>query len=265
MTNNRVWVLFAAVILIAGMGLFLLYGSRESERNLRLQKELELNSKIAELTQTQSRLASLTEDKKDIEETLNAKIGSLNVLVKDYDENVKAQTQKAQSVTAENQSLLSQNKELERRIDELGRRLGDLQREKTDLEDQLRILKKKKKQNRDEAYDSEEETEDAGAEGYGARSSGYSAEPVRLGNIVIQQASGNAASVQNVNKLYGFIVVNAGTRDGLAKDSVLNIVRNKKVIGKAVVEKVKPNMSAAVILPEWTRQEIRIGDLVSFP
>ncbi|MBI2094585.1 MAG: hypothetical protein HYT89_00245 [Candidatus Omnitrophica bacterium] len=260
MTNNRVWILFAGVILVAGLGLFLLYGSRESERNLRLQKELELNTKIAELAQTQSRLASLTEDKKELEETLGAKIGSLNALVKDYDENIKAQTQKAQSATAENQALLSQNKELERRIDELGRRLGDLQREKTDLEDQLRILEKKRRQGRNEAYGPEAEAEEGpGDDEDGARSS----EPVRLGNIVIQQASGNAASVQNVNKLYGFIVVNAGTRDGLARDSVLNIVRHKKIVGKAVVEKAKSNMSAAVILPEWTRQEIRIGDLVS--
>ncbi len=262
MQNNRIWILFTAVILIAGMGLFLLYGSRESERNLRLQKELELNSKNAELAQIQAKFVSLTQEKKDLEESLNSKINALNAMVKDYDENIKAQTQKTQSVASENQSLANQNEKLQRKLEDLSRKIKDLQDEKLRLQDQINRSTRRGRQGEDQEEDlSAGETGDEEMEN--ARPAGYPAETVRLGNIVIQQSSGNAASVQNVNKLYGFLVVNAGSYDGLAKDSVINIVRNNKVIGKAVIEKAKPNMSAAVILPEWTRQEIRIGDLVS--
>jgi hypothetical protein len=86
---------------------------------------------------------------------------------------------------------------------------------------------------------------------------------VKLGKIVVQKTSGRAARVEYVDKLYGFIVINAGAKDGLRPESVINVLRNNKLIGKAVVQKVRPDVSAAVIISEWTKEDVKIGDLIS--
>lgn len=88
-------------------------------------------------------------------------------------------------------------------------------------------------------------------------------EVVDLGRIIVHSATNEAARVEHVNTLYGFIVMSAGTKDGLRKDSVVNITRNNRLIAKAVIKKVRESVSSAVTLPEWTREEIRVGDMIS--
>ena len=88
-------------------------------------------------------------------------------------------------------------------------------------------------------------------------------EVVDLGRIILHRSDNQPAAVEHVNTLYGFIVLSAGTRDGLHKDSIVNITRNNRLVAKAVIKKIREEAASAVTLPEWTREEIRVGDLVS--
>lgn len=263
MNTNRIWALFSVVILVAGVGLYLLYSSKETERNLRMEKEMLLGSKTTELTQTQAQLASLTEEKRAAEEALNSKIESLNSLIKDYDENIRSQSGKIDSLAADNDSLRRERESLQRQIDSLSQKIQALESERSNLTEKIRREGAGRRSAADTSSDGRGYEDDAPQVSTMAPPAFTETEAVQLGNIVMQQSSGSAVAVQSVNRLYGFLVLNAGSNDGLEKDLVVNIVRDKQLIGKAVVQKVQDNVSAAMILPEYTRQEVRVGDLIT--
>jgi hypothetical protein len=161
-----------------------------------------------------------------------------------------------ESLGAQNRSSKDQIDEKERKIAELYKKLKSLENDKVDLLDMLNKLQ------------SEKVSPPPSSGASSPYASGVSqADPqvdaVKLGKIVVQRASGRAARVEHVDKVYGFLVVNAGSEDGLRSDAVLNILRNNELIGKAVVQKVRRTVSAAVILPEWTKDEVRVGDFIS--
>ncbi len=71
------------------------------------------------------------------------------------------------------------------------------------------------------------------------------------------------ANVVIVNPEYGFVVLDAGLESGFGKNSILDVLRNGRRIGKVMITKPRDKISGAVILPEWrTRDEIRSGDIV---
>ncbi|MBI4226914.1 MAG: hypothetical protein HY600_01405 [Candidatus Omnitrophica bacterium] len=72
----------------------------------------------------------------------------------------------------------------------------------------------------------------------------------------------SAGSVLVVNKEFSFIVVSLGERDGLKPGQLLDVFRGNKPIAKVQVERVYENMSAANILPEQSKVEIKEGDTV---
>jgi len=77
--------------------------------------------------------------------------------------------------------------------------------------------------------------------------------------------SAGTAKVIEVNPNYFFIVFNAGFKDGVAPNSIVSVSRHGCLVGKVTASKVRDDISAAVILPEWrTKDGIRVGDIVSF-
>ena len=95
----------------------------------------------------------------------------------------------------------------------------------------------------------------------------YNAPPVidsaKLGKVLVQKSSGRTAQVQHVNDVYSFVIINAGSSEGLRSGSVINVIRNDQIIAKAVVEKLKPDLSAAVLIPEWSREHVQVGDFIT--
>ncbi len=262
MNNRNIIILFVVIILVSAAGLFLLYSSKEVERGRRIQKELELGSKIAELTGLQEQLGKLTEQKKQSEGELNEKIETLNSLVREYEETIRAQENKLRALTTDSEAVKAEKTKQDKKIRELTQKIQAYEKENSVLLDRVKQAETQKYSSGDEDDETVTSMGDSGPAVHVPPVLTEN-EAVKLGDIVIQKASGNAATVQNVNKLYGFILVNAGQDEGLKKDDVLNIVRHKKLIGKAVVERTKDNMAAAVILPDWTKQEIKNGDLIS--
>lgn len=86
-------------------------------------------------------------------------------------------------------------------------------------------------------------------------------ETVELQTIVIQKsAPPSAGRITSVYRDPGFVVVNLGWKNDLKIGDVLSVYRHEEFIGKLRVEKVKEDMSAAFILPEWQDVEFQEND-----
>ena len=65
-----------------------------------------------------------------------------------------------------------------------------------------------------------------------------------------------------VNREFGFIVINLGSKDGVKDGTTISIWREGKRIGTAQAEKIYENMAAVTILAEEEREKIVEGDSV---
>lgn len=92
---------------------------------------------------------------------------------------------------------------------------------------------------------------------------GYEPEAeLALKNTPITPGGKRSADVLVVNRKFDFIVTNIGKSDGADVGTELDVYRNDEFIAKTKIEKLYDNMSAAVILPEWKKSNIREGDQV---
>lgn len=71
------------------------------------------------------------------------------------------------------------------------------------------------------------------------------------------------AHVISFDKTYGFVTLNLGSRDGLRNDMVLSVLRNGKAVAKVRVKEIRAAVSAATLIPESVKAEIKSGDQVS--
>lgn len=237
--------------LILGFLVFSLRLQKESEKSRRIQKELELSTKIGELTLAQAALGDLEKKNAQTAAELGEKIEVLEKAIKSYEENAAALSTNIESLTQEKEELSKELLAKDRTIAELSKKIQALEMDKRDLLDAAKKIQ-------DETSVGTEE----GFFGQTPTSSGATS-PVQLGQILVQKSSGNAAKVQHVDALYRFIVINAGSKDGLKREAVVHIVRDKKLVGRAVLKKVRERISSAVLLPEYSPSEIQPGDLIS--
>ena len=88
--------------------------------------------------------------------------------------------------------------------------------------------------------------------------------------IRLQSASGHitaapkaqSGKVLVVNREFNFVVVNLGSRDGIRAGARYEILRGGQRIATAEVEKIYDNMSAANLLQEEKKSEVKEGDEV---
>ena len=258
--GRKGWVVFliTAVAAIFGASCFLLNNSKESERKLRIQKEMELSNRMVELTEKQTTISELTRQKTDLEDKLNARIAKLEESLGHSGDELKTQTDRIDEISAENEAMKGEIKTKEKSIAALRQKIEGLENDKLDLLTDLQKAKEAR------AAAPVEEASPVADNPYGIESQTVpEVDPVKLGKIVVQRSSGRATEIEHVDAIYGFIVINAGRQDGMREKTVLNVLRDKKIIGKAVVQQVKDRVSAAILLPEWSKGEIKPGDLVS--
>ena len=87
---------------------------------------------------------------------------------------------------------------------------------------------------------------------------------VSLEKIVVAQgspASSAQGRVVSVDPQWRFIVFDLGWNTVKIGD-IVSISRNKELLGKARVERVQEEVSAATLLPEWTNNEVKVDDTV---
>jgi hypothetical protein len=252
MPSQKINILIGILLVVtAGGGLFYLYQEKETEKRIRIQKEQQLAAKIKELTDTMASLAAVKKEKADLESELTSQINALEIALRNSDQNGKILSEKVDGLTLANESFKKDLAEREAKLADLSKKVKNLQMDKLDL---MAMIRKYEESGGSPASPSKTSSK-VGAD--------LETVPVNLGKIVIKKSSGKAVRVEEINTVYGYIVVNAGSRDGITKDTVLNIVRDNELVGKAVVQKVEQEVSAAVILKEWMRDEVRIGDTIS--
>jgi peptidoglycan hydrolase CwlO-like protein len=260
-------VITAVVILLSGFFLFNAIQAKNREQKLRIQKEQELSLKLNELVQAQTDLTELKKQKEQSEQALTAQLAELQASLDETRKNEEKSRTKLQSLQKDKDQLASLVDQNAAMIAKLNKKIEKLEQEKEDLRGEL----KRASASQGSAYPASQtasntELSSAGAEGAPTPDTEglpQTTEVVDLGQIVLHGESREPARVEHVNTMYGFIVVSAGSDDGLRTDTVLNVARNNRFIAKAVVKKVRSSVATAVLLPEWTREEIRLGDQIS--
>jgi hypothetical protein len=71
-----------------------------------------------------------------------------------------------------------------------------------------------------------------------------------------------AGTILTVDPKFQFVVLNIGSKQGVAKDGKLLVDRHGKLVGKLRITQVEPNSSVANIIPDWKVTEVMEGDQV---
>ncbi len=255
-------LLCGIIFLVSGFGIFTIVKSKETERGQFMVKLTELQTKVNQLELAKTELEQVKKEKAEIEAKFQADIAAL-------------ESQAAESRRAESQ-LKAKLETLAKEKDAMAKYSENSGLIVTKLQKKIETLEREKRESAEEARDASDSAapkfidpmddaspskEPEARSEMGAKLAGE--EIVDLGRIIIRQETSEAAKVEHINTLYGFIVLSAGSDDGLRKDSIINITRNNRLVAKAVVKKVRESTSSAVTLPEWTREEIRVGDIIT--
>jgi hypothetical protein len=264
MNSTKIWILVTGLLaMLCGFVFYSTIRSKEAEKASLLTKIQTLNGQVEELSKIRAEFEKLKIEKAELEAKLQADMAALET---QSDEDKKTET----SLRSKLDVLTKDKEALSKYVDENSALVAKLQK-KIDL-----LEKNKLEQSKKEALEKEkaksspaeprvqsptQEVSPTEKKEIGARF--LEEESVDLGQIIIRQTTNQPAAVEHVNAFYGFIVLSAGTEDGLRKDSIVNVMRDNRLIAKAVVKKIRNNTASAATLPEWTREEIRVGDIIS--
>lgn len=249
---------------------FFLYRSNASEHQIRVQKESELSEKQEQIRQKETQITELNQTLSSLRETSSKTINSLELTAREREESAKSLKDELENLRKDNETTESVRIEKNREIVVLNDRLTALQKEKDNLIRKVDELKGQivslQKIPVPPPVASDEQPSKTQEEPFGMASDkdlGLNIDVVNLGAIVLSKASGRAARVQEINPIYDFVIIDAGEKDNVHEGMVINIVRNNSLIGKALVRHARPNVSAALVLPEWKKAVIQKGDLVT--
>lgn len=87
---------------------------------------------------------------------------------------------------------------------------------------------------------------------------------VELGGASGLVTEGLTGRVLHVNRDWNFVVIDLGTRDGLAPKSEMLIHRGESLVGKIIVSNLGQDMAIAELQADWTQTNVKEGDYVVF-
>lgn len=266
--NVAVIILIVLIIIslsLAG-GMFYLFNA-ERQKSMSLQQELEKTlagkkSVESKLKDTQTRVDILEKGVKDAEK----QIESLN---KDLKQEIAAKKE-AQGQADILKSDLEKQKAL---YADLNRKLTDAKTESQRMQAQVTELNTKKgdlESKVKELQSKSQELEEAlGHVQLGnivvtpeAVPSASSAAPAAAKQTVSPPAGGREGKTLVVNREYNFVVINLGSKDGVAVGDVFSVYHGNKYAGDVKVEQIHDAMSAAGFLSGDIKGKVTEGDKV---
>ena len=222
---------------------------QQQERELRTAKEQamdEMAKAAQELEETKRQLADERQAKVTLAKSVDERQREIDRLVKDLEQ-----------IRSERTTLVEQVKELKSHEESLRTQLTELEKARLDLEAKLPELSDhptveldKVVVNSDGAGTTPIASIAPSASSSSPSESSAAAPGPRQGQVLV------------VNREYDFIVVNLGKNQGLEIGQEFQITRGAEVLGRAKVEKVYDELSAAAILPESNKDGIHEGDAV---
>ena len=237
--------------------------AKERELQLAINEVEDLKSRLNEAQQSKSRteeqLASvrneLSQTKEEFEKTLKAQ-EALTKAIEDREGEIARLTKDLDQSRNESQQTSSQLSALQSERDAVKQKLADLEKAKQDLEAKVMELSERPTVELDKVVVGSDQS----ALGAGTVAA------VDAAGLVMPASAGSPASsdgqVVVINREYDFIVMNLGKNHGLSVGQEFQIVRGDEVLGRAKVEKVYDELSAAALLPESKKNNIREGDTV---
>lgn len=246
-------VLAALSMVVAAIAIVL----QMQEREKRQAKERELQEAVIENEELQGRLQETQQAKARLEEEFTRTRGELSKTQEQLVKAVEEQTALSKSVEERQQEinhLTSNLTEARSEAKQISAQLAEIQAERDAMKQQLAELETKL-----------------------SELSGPSEPTVELEKVLVrddQAQTRELASVLDapqgsadgqilvVNREYDFIVMNLGKNHGLSIGQEFQVIRGNQVLGKVKVEKVYDELSAAAILPESQKDNIREGDNV---
>lgn len=246
-----------ALLAIGVAGVAITFVNQEREK--RQAKERELRLALAENHDLKGRVEEIERAKLRVEDELGRARKELVQSQEKLAEAVSSQETLARSVEDREKEIGRLGKELEQarsNAKQITKDLSDLQAERDGMKQQMADLEQAK-------GDLESKIMELSARPT------VELEKVTVGEgqppvSPVSMAPGAAQSGQVVviNHEYDFVVVNLGKKQGLSVGQEFQVVRGETVLGKVKVEKVYDELSAAAILPESQKENIREGDTV---
>ena len=210
---------------------------KEHEKSNRIRLEGELFDTQGELAATQTNLTKANERIDGLSQQLSDETKRANGLSDDLD-----------TKRAETKRL---KRELNNKIAQIEELEADLKKKKTkitSLGDEKEEIAAKLSKLGEERYKLEEQITDS--------------KTINLGKISVTPMRNIKGDVMAVNKEFGFVIINLGAKDKIAKGTMLFVYRQDKLVTKVEVDRIYEDMCSANILAEWKKLKLKVGDQV---
>ena len=236
------------------------------ERDKRQAKEHELQAAVTQGNQLKAKLDEVQQAKDHADEELtrvSKELGqakedlakaaevreTLASSIEDREKEIARLTKSLEQAQTDSKQITSQLTDLQSERDKSKKQLVDLQKAKSELESKVIELSGQPTVELEKIRVGSDQSVDASGKAVAMPVSALSGVAAQ-GQVVV------------VNREYDFVVVNMGRNRGLSIGQEFKIIRGEEVLGKVKVEKVYDELSAAAILPESQKNNIREGDSV---
>jgi len=261
----NIWrLLCIALVFLLGFALWYLYefdttvkknvAALKNEKDAAEKKVMELN---LEKNTIQEEMASVNKER----DALIGKINEYEARIGDYEKGVGDYEKKIREMASEADRLRSEAAAKEDQILKKGSELSDLKKTLEGYRQAIRALNKRILQYIEGGRAAGKGASDAKKAAKDAARSTATLEPI---TVTAPQPKRDKFKVLDVNKDYGFIVIDAGIKDDIKNGDSLSVFRNKTVVGRVVVEKVSEEISVAKTLYRAVTDAVRKGDAVSY-
>ncbi|MDD5644604.1 MAG: hypothetical protein PHO00_04060 [bacterium] len=209
-----------------------------------------LDNALSELDETRKNLAKVKEDLTNKIEEAKKLASDLQVEKKEKEllqVELDKQIEKAQKLVEELEKERTKTRQIEQKLANMSNELEILTAGKDEMVEKVKKLEEEKMALKKRLQEISETTEGS----------------VPLAPIYVRAEKKISGRIIAVNNAYNFVIVNVGSSEGLNRGDELIISRDKTLIGKVRIEKIKDNMAVANIMPEWLQKPIKEGDDVN--
>jgi len=239
-----IFVVISVIFISSSAALFIMFYKERVEK-------ITLQSELAQIMKERKKLSLEVEELKLIKGDLEIKVSKLEeqakTLTEDYEKEKSRNDVARLKLNKKEEDLKGVNDRLESIMSEKAKLQAILDEEKTKYS-QLKERVDKLVEVKDVL---EEKVRDI-----------INKQGIELERIVVKAEGELEGRVLVVNRDYGFIVVNVGSRDDIAIGDTLTVFRGGKFVGEAQVEKIYDTMSAATIVKEDKPGAILVDDNV---
>lgn len=257
-------VLLSVVTVLCGGVAVVAVMLQQQELARRQAKERELTIALGENTELKNEVQSLQQTRMMLEEGLAQSRIELASTQETLTQAQLAREELSHAVEGRQQEITRLTKELQQiqsTRQQLEQELGSLRTERQTIQQQLKDLEQAKSALESKVLELSEQ------------------QPVQLDSVFVKGATslkgqapsgppaqGTVSSTEGqvivVNREYDFIVMNLGKNQGVSVGQEFRIMRDSQELGRVKVEKLYDELSAATILPDSQKDNIREGDWV---